>query len=397
MEMEDKPERAPVMAYAIAGGGFLAASVLLAVSAGLNWRFGFQLGKTPTDGMIYGAASVAADAFKALSPFFFFAAVRNRSWSQAAAAAVVWVVTMAYSMTSAVGHAALNRLDTASQRTVEATVYKDLRADMKRLEQQLSWIPQHRPAATIAADLDGMKTQRTWALTQGCTDATQKASREFCQSFHKLSAEHASAKEAAAIQAKLDEIAAKIGDTKSGTVMAEADPQASVLSKLTRLDIGTTQIALMLFVVLLIEIGSSFGFYVATSHFPDRPTKKRAPKQAPETDEQAAPEPVAGQHDATVVPFPVRKPEQVSAVSDPVSEPDRVTYPLTKEQARRNLLERIAQYGTIPQQSDLVHAWGVTKGTVSKWLADWEPEIEREKARPFHARAIRKGDRRQAA
>ena len=69
--------------------GVVAAGVLLAVSAAMNYRFGFSLGKTALDGEIYGAASAAADCFKALVPFFLFAAIRNRMWSQAAAAAVV--------------------------------------------------------------------------------------------------------------------------------------------------------------------------------------------------------------------------------------------------------------------------------------------------------------------
>jgi len=55
----------------------------------MNYRFGFSLGKTGMDGQIYGLASAAADCFKALVPFFLFAAIRNRMWSQAAAAAVV--------------------------------------------------------------------------------------------------------------------------------------------------------------------------------------------------------------------------------------------------------------------------------------------------------------------
>ena len=92
--------------------GVIAAGILLAVSAAMNYRFGFSLGKTAMDGQIYGLASAAADCFKALVPFFLFAAIRNRMWSQAAAAAVVWAVVTGYSMTSALGHAALNRLDT---------------------------------------------------------------------------------------------------------------------------------------------------------------------------------------------------------------------------------------------------------------------------------------------
>src|SRR5262249_59825783 len=89
--------------------GVLAAGVLLAVSCAMNWRFGLSLGRTELDGQIYGAASAAADCLKALVPFFFFAAMRNRMWSQAAAAAVVWAVVTSYSMTSALSHAALHR------------------------------------------------------------------------------------------------------------------------------------------------------------------------------------------------------------------------------------------------------------------------------------------------
>ena len=130
--------------------GVVAAGVLLAVSAAMNYRFGFSLGKTALDGEIYGAASAAADCFKALVPFFLFAAIRNRMWSQAVAAALVWTVVSAYSMTSALGHAALNRLDTTGQRAVDANTYKDLRADSKRAQDQLTWIPAHRPAETVA-------------------------------------------------------------------------------------------------------------------------------------------------------------------------------------------------------------------------------------------------------
>ena len=141
------------MRHLLGGLGVLAAGVLLAVSAAMNWRFGYQLGRTEFDGMIYGSASAAADCMKALVPFFFFAAIRNKMWSQAAASAVLWTVVTAYSLTSALGHAALNRFDTAGQRAVQADSYKDLRGDLKRAQDQLSWIPQHRPSATVQADI----------------------------------------------------------------------------------------------------------------------------------------------------------------------------------------------------------------------------------------------------
>ena len=247
--------------------GVIAAGVLLAVSAAMNYRFGFSLGKTAMDGQIYGLASAAADCFKALVPFFLFAAIRNRMWSQAAAAAVVWTVVTGYSMTSALGHAALNRLDMTGQRAVEANTYKDTRAEAKRAQEQLAWIPQHRPVQTVQADIAGIKDQRLWTTTSGCADVTGKTTRDFCQQFHRLSAELGSAQQAEKLEARIAELNGKLAGASGGTVMAEADPQASVLAKLTGLDIASVQTALTIFVALLIEIGSAFGMYVAFAYW----------------------------------------------------------------------------------------------------------------------------------
>ena len=247
--------------------GVVAAGILLVVSAAMNYRFGFSLGKTALDGQIYGAASAAADCFKALVPFFLFAAIRNRMWSQAFAAALVWTVVTSYSMTSALGHAALNRLDTTGQRAVEAANYKDMRADSKRAQDQLTWIPAHRPAETVAAELNVIKAQRYWIVTKDCTEVSGKNAREFCQQFHKLNAELASAQQSQKLESRISDIGAKLAKTAGGTVMAEADPQASVLAKITGLEVDKVQTALTIFVALLIEIGSAFGMYVAFAYW----------------------------------------------------------------------------------------------------------------------------------
>ncbi len=247
--------------------GVIAAGILLAVSAAMNYRFGFSLGKSAVDGEIYGAASVAADCFKALVPFFLFAAIRNRMWSQALAAAVVWAVVTGYSMTSALGHAALNRLDTSGQRAVAAANYTDMRADAKRAQDQLAWIPAHRPAETVAAELNVHKAQRYWAVTQECTDVKGKGAREYCQQYHKLNAELASGQNSQKLESRIAEIGAKLAKVTGSTVMAQADPQASVLAKLTGLDVEAVQVALTIFVAILIEIGSGFGMYVAFAYW----------------------------------------------------------------------------------------------------------------------------------
>jgi hypothetical protein len=296
--------------------GVIAAGILLAVSAAMNYRFGFSLGKSALDGEIYGAASVAADIFKALVPFFFFAAVRNRMWSQALAAIVVWGVVTGYSMTSALGHAALNRLDTSGQRAAAAASYTDLRADSKRAQDQLSWIPAHRPYETVAAELNVHKAQRYWAVTQECTDVKGKSARDYCQQYHKLNAELASAQNSQKLESRIAEIGAKLSKTTGSAVMASADPQASVLAKLSGLEIDTVQMALTLFVAILIEIGSGFGMYVAFAYW--RIHDSIAPRasrpawtEAPTTIRTASTEAVMPQVEAEAAPVAEAMPPPV--------------------------------------------------------------------------------------
>lgn len=254
------------MRHALGVLGVLAAGVLLAVSAAMNWRFGYSLGKTELDGHILGAASAAADCFKALVPFFFFAAIRNRMWSQAAASAVVWVVVTGYALTSALGHASLNRADTAGQRGTAIQAHQDLRADLQRATQQLGWIPQHRPASAVKGEIDGLKNRREWSWSNGCTDVKGKTARDFCQGYHALTAEHASALQAAALEQRIADIKAKLGSVAgSGVAMSDADPQVRVIGDLTGLSHSTVVMSLTVLVALLLEVGSGFGMYVAFS------------------------------------------------------------------------------------------------------------------------------------
>lgn len=259
------------MRHALGVLGICAAGVLLLVSAAMNWRFGFQLGTTEFDGIIYGSASAAADCLKALVPFFFFAAIRNKMWSQAMASAVVWTVVTAYSLTSALGHAALNRADTSGQRAAQVTTYKDLRADLERAKSQLGWVPQHRPAATVSAELAGLEKDRRWQWTNGCTRVRGKGNRLFCEKHASGKAELASAQQAAKLETRIAEVQAKLGSL-DGVTHSSADPQAAVLTKiagvfLPGVKMEDIQTALVIFIALLLEVGSGLGMYIAFSQW----------------------------------------------------------------------------------------------------------------------------------
>jgi hypothetical protein len=258
------------MKHALGALGVIAAGVLLAVSAAMNWRFGYSLGVHEVDKQIYGAASAAADCFKALVPFFFFAAIKNRMWSQAVASAILWVVVTGYSLTSALGHAALNRMDTTGQRAVDAASYKDLRNDLKRAQDQMSWIPQHRPVQTVTGEIETYKLQRAWVQTKSCVEVTGPTGRDFCGKYQGLLSELASAEQAKKWDGVISEINVKLVAAKGANAGSDADPQAAVLAKLASMVLPgikteDVQTALAVFVAVLLEVGSGFGMYVAFS------------------------------------------------------------------------------------------------------------------------------------
>ena len=255
------------MKHALGILGVVAALVLLGVSAAMNWRFGFGLGRTTFDSEIYGTASAAADGLKALLPFFIFVAFRKKNWSQTAAASVLWAVCLTYSMTSSLGFAALNRTDTIGARTAQAEAYQDLRADLKRATDKFSWMPEHRPFGMVESEMAAMQQNVRWTATAGCLDVTSARSRTFCSGYHKLGAELAVGQEANKLEARIAVTRAKLETLPRDAIVASADPQAEVLSKLTGLDSDTIQLGLIMLVAILVEVGSSLGLYVAFSQW----------------------------------------------------------------------------------------------------------------------------------
>lgn len=245
--------------------GCAAALILLAVSAAMNWQFGYSLGKTEFDSHVFGAASIASDGLKALLPFFIFAAWRQRNWSQALGGGALWAVCILYALTSALGFAALNRSDTSGNRAVQAERYEDLRGQLERVTQQQKWLDQHRSAGMVEAELKAAEQNYRWTTTKGCTDATLTQSREFCEGYHKLHAELAAARKDDVLQKQADQIRAELATIDGRAAVKVADPQAAIISALSGLDISRVEVAMTILITLLVELGSSLGLYVSTS------------------------------------------------------------------------------------------------------------------------------------
>ncbi len=255
------------MRHVLGIAGVTAAAVLLLVSAAMNWRFGYTLGKSEFESQLYGGASAAADCFKALLPFFIFAALRNRSYSQALGGALLFTVCFSYSLTSSLGFAALNRADITGLRVLKVESHADLRADLERSREALKVLPPHRPAGTVNGEIDAFKQNGRWLSSAGCADATAVKSMSYCEGFFKLKAELAIAEQADKLEAKVSQLSTRVGALDSEAAAKATDPQSQMLASLTGRSTEEIQLGLTLLIALLVELGASLGFYTAFSYW----------------------------------------------------------------------------------------------------------------------------------
>ncbi len=264
---DEAPQTGAKMRHVLGIGGVTAAAVLLIVSAAMNWRFGYTLGKSEFESQLYGAASAAADCFKALLPFFIFAALRNRTYSQALGGALLMAVCFTYSFTSSLGFAALNRTDTNGSRALKAETHQDLRVELDRARETLKTLPPYRPVGTVRGDMDAVQQNGLWSQTAQCTNATVPASRTYCEGFFKLKSQLAVSEQAEKLETRLAQVRAKLGETTAEAVTHATDPQAQFLASILHLTPEQIQMALTILIALLVELGASLGFYTAFAYW----------------------------------------------------------------------------------------------------------------------------------
>ena len=255
------------MRHVLGIAGVTAAAVLLLVSAAMNWRFGYTLGKSEFESQLYGGASAAADCFKALLPFFIFAALRNRSYSQALGGALLFAVCFSYSLTSSLGFAALNRADITGLRVLKVETHADLRADLERSREELKSLPARRPVGTVAGEIEAFKQNGRWLSSAGCADATAVKSMSYCEGFFKLKAELAIAEQSDKLEGKISQLTSRVSELDSAAAAKATDPQSQMLASLTGRSTEEIQLGLTLLIALLVELGASLGFYTAFSYW----------------------------------------------------------------------------------------------------------------------------------
>lgn len=240
------------------------AAALVVASAGFGAFYAWRTGSH--HGPMLGALSVLmALGLEGAKPFAvenIFAALRSWSPFRAVAMAALAVVAVAYSLTAELSLMASIRADHASERTLAGDAANAARNRYDDAKAELAALPAARPAGTIAAEIDALRT--TPGLVS-CDDTTAKGygpiTRRVCAEIATLRAEGETAAHRERLRQALDAAERDMAATPPTTT---ADPAASALATyLAALGI-TVAVAslsdwLALIPVLALEIGSALA------------------------------------------------------------------------------------------------------------------------------------------
>jgi hypothetical protein len=251
------------MRLVLTAAAVMVALVFIAVSAMMNFTFVSSLGKTPHEGQMFGAVSLASDAFKALLPLLLARAVRAGQRLQLVVGALMFTLFTGASFLSAVGFSSINRMAVTRAAETGGETLVANRREAAAIEARIAALPVHRPLTVVAEALAGAQQDRRWSFSKKCTDATEAKSREFCAAYFQLRVEQAAATEAVRLSEQRAVLLAASATMQDNGAGRDADPQATVVATVLAADKATVQRLLVLMIAVIVEIGSGFGLYVA--------------------------------------------------------------------------------------------------------------------------------------
>ncbi|MGD9670782.1 MAG: hypothetical protein AB7U75_17340 [Hyphomicrobiaceae bacterium] len=337
----------------------LVALIAIACSAAINGHFAFtRLGGELVDltnltaasaAIIAVAGLVAFDLLKACLPLLCRRAYRHQQYAYVAIGSIIFLGSVALSLSASFGFFLEQRADVTSERQVAHARLAAIATQIAETRARLASHPSARPVATIKAELAAQAQHYRWDSTKGCTDATAVESRAFCTAYHELEAELGHAQMVAADRATLATLLAQQENVRAAG-LKPTDPQLETLARVSGWEPGTVGAIMYGVVAVMLELVSAFGLLLAVGHGPKPPP----PPAAPAVPAELAPV-------ASLVPGKRRPVTTVVA-----TEPTLLPAANTDTNRAVELMEELRQYGV----ARLEHTPGATI-TLTELYADY--------------------------
>jgi hypothetical protein len=256
--------------------GGIATAAMIAISMRLNFLFGAALGQTPEKALVFGCISVVGDAWKGLGPIFIVTLMRDRRVS-ALAASMVWFACFIFSLSSGLGIAIQDRTSVTGGRESLRANYADAHREIEELEGKRRGLPHHRPAGEIEAAIAALLAEpvgtpqrlrgNVASISANCTKVDARTVKA-CADVAVLRQELAIAVEEGRLDEPLAELRQRARTLRERGAGQVSDPQAELLSRLTRGWLSAHDVApgLALLLACVVELVSAFGPVVLAAY-----------------------------------------------------------------------------------------------------------------------------------
>ncbi len=264
--------------------GVLASLVLLGSSASMNYLFMYSLGKTEMESHVMSAASVGADVLKASLPFFLCWAYLNGRYVFTLLSGALFIALIGLSLLSASSFILGSRIAVSGSQDELNADYRAAQEDLRKATLTRDGLLPHRASNLIAAELASAKKHRRWISTTECTDATVSASIVFCDRVATLQAELRAAVDHARLSRNINRLKKEVDRLRGIGAGQDGDPQIGLMARVFNVERDGLTLWINGFIAIVIELGSDFGLFFATS-WGVKPSRNRS--EATQSDEQA--------------------------------------------------------------------------------------------------------------
>lgn len=245
---------------------FIASLGAIAVTMSMNATYQFGQGATPAEAVMRAAAMGVFDCVKAGLPIGLAVWWARRQWLLLGLGGITFIFCGAMSVISAVGFYATSHASVSQGREAITLQYRRARGELAEIERQLGLLQAVRPLGLVEAAIQAAKTDKRFATSNGCTDATAMASRDFCEEYFGLQGELAGANEVWRLRALREELRLSVDALLRAGAERDTDPQATLLSRLMPgVNMQDVKLSVDLLPSLLLEIVAAFGLLLATS------------------------------------------------------------------------------------------------------------------------------------
>ena len=208
------------------------AFVCIAISSTLAALYGYVSADTALYGGIRAASLCAVAVVGACCPAWASHHWSGGRYGQCVMTWLVCAVCLTVTLGGGIGTIAGGAERSTAERAKASDAAKDDRAELARITTELGRLPAHRPAGTVAADLEAARASRAYKSSNGC-DPEQivgKVTRGACEAFRKLEGELETTRAARELETKAGLLRASLGQAQA---IQHANPQAAAIAGLT--------------------------------------------------------------------------------------------------------------------------------------------------------------------